>query len=180
MIDCPFVLILIVFDKAQDRCLIGRLWSMKFVFAYGEITNIGTRGPYPQRSRAEPAGAWPHSPWGPSSLSFLWSLDWLTIEGITWSYHPSESSYAIMTAVLFHSGSLCKRLIVLTRKFCSSSGSEYPGCPFWYLGAFMKLTAGTLPDCAAPQKSIRYTGGLLGQFYRSSLLMLKEDGEDWL
>jgi hypothetical protein len=47
-----------------------------------------------------------------------------------------------MIAVLFQSGKLCKRLIVLTRKFCSSVGVESIGCPSRYVGALMKLTAG--------------------------------------
>jgi len=58
-------------------------------------------------------------------------FDWLTMGGITWSYQPSESSAATMTAMLFHSGSCCRRFSVLTMNVCSSSGFELPGWPFW-------------------------------------------------
>src|SRR5260370_22018876 len=45
------------------------------------------------------------------------------------------------------------RLMVFTRKICSSWGSEYSGWPCWYRAAFRKLTAARLPDSAAHQKS---------------------------
>ncbi len=48
-----------------------------------------------------------------------------------------------------------ERLMVLTSHACSSSGSELPGCPSWYLSAFRKLTAGRLPASAAIQKEER-------------------------
>ena len=116
-------------------------WSTKFVFEYVEITNNGRWGPYPHRSWYIPGDTCQHRS-DPRSLSYLGSLDWLIMGGITWSYHPSESSYEMMIAVSFHSGICSIRLIVETRKCSSSIGSEYPACPFWYLGAFRKLTSG--------------------------------------
>ena len=53
-----------------------------------------------------------------------------------------------MIAISLHSGSCSIRLIVETRKCCSSIGSEYPARPFWYLGAFRKHTAGRFPFCS--------------------------------
>jgi hypothetical protein len=41
-----------------------------------------------------------------------------------WSYQPSESSYAMTTAVLDQSGVCSRALISLTRNCCSSIGSE--------------------------------------------------------
>ena len=58
-----------------------------------------------------------------------------------------------MIAVPFQSGKLCKRLMVLTRKFCSSAGEETIGCPSSYVGALTKLTAGKFPKVAAFQKA---------------------------
>jgi fumarate hydratase class II len=44
-------------------------------------------------------------PQWPSPLSASWLLtDWRSIGLIWWSYQPSESSYAMITAVLLHSG----------------------------------------------------------------------------
>src|SRR5271166_4414835 len=97
----------------------------------------------------------PHSPAGPRRASVAGSLECIVIGPITWSYHPSESSYAMMTAVLLHVGSCSKELIVFTRKVCSSRGSEYPACPSWYFAAFRKLTAGRFPLSAATQKLLR-------------------------
>jgi hypothetical protein len=37
-------------------------------------------------------------------------------------------------------------LMVLTRKACSSSGSEFAGWAFWAAGGSRKLTAGMLPS----------------------------------
>ena len=91
----------------------------------------------------------------PFRTSLAGSFDGLTIGPITLSYQPSESSQLMMTAVLLQVGRLSSWLIVLTRKACSSSGSELPGCPSWYLSAFRKLTAGRLPESAAIQKEDR-------------------------
>jgi len=44
-------------------------------------------------------------------------------------------------------------LMVLTRKVCSSSGSEFAGWAFWAAGGLRKLTDGMLPCCSASKKS---------------------------
>ena len=64
------------------------------------------------------------------------SLDWFMIGGMAWSYQPSESSQAMITAVLSHSGSVCRKLITLTMNTCSSSGDELPGWPSFARFAF--------------------------------------------
>src|SRR5579872_5375043 len=78
--------------------LMIEVWSVrtskiKFFLAKGEITRSGSRGPYPHLSLIEfvEAGV-PQRPVGPRSASYWGSCDSLTIGGITWSYHPSESS----------------------------------------------------------------------------------------
>src|ERR1035437_3301451 len=83
------------------------------------------------------------------------SLDWLTIGLIWWSYQPSLSSWAITTAVFFQSEVFWSRLIVSTRKRCSSRGLEYPACPSWLAGALRKLTAGMDLVSTDDQKSVR-------------------------
>src|SRR5712671_3573355 len=57
------------------------------------------------------------------------------------------------TAVSFQNRLFCRALIVLTRKVCSASGSEYPAWPSWKAGAFRKLTAVRLPALRASKKS---------------------------
>src|ERR1700676_3600376 len=84
----------------------------------------------------------PQAP-GPVRASAV-PVDVLTIGPIWWSYHPSESSYMITTAVLFQFRCCSRKLIVLTINVCSSRGSEYPAWPSWYDGALRKLTAGKL------------------------------------
>ncbi len=55
-------------------------------------------------------------------------------------------------------------LTVLTMKFCSSSGSELPGCPFWNAAGLRKLTAGRLPSfrVCAEQAQVVLVVGLVG------------------
>src|SRR5579864_9480288 len=119
------------------------------------MTRNGSLGPYPHLSWMAPGAAVPQSPVGPRRASVAGSLDCMVMGPITWSYHPSESSYAMMTAVLLHEGSCSNELMVFTRKVCSSSGSEYPAWPSWYFAAFRKLTAGRFPLSAATQKLLR-------------------------
>jgi hypothetical protein len=45
---------------------------------------------------------------------------------IWWSYHPSESSYMIITAVLLQVSSVSEEIDRVHEKVCSSSASEYP------------------------------------------------------
>jgi hypothetical protein len=59
----------------------------------------------------------------------------------------------ITIAVLLQNGDFMIALIVLTRKACSSSGSEYPAWPSPLAGAFKMLTAGMLPAFSASKKS---------------------------
>src|SRR5271170_3122138 len=96
----------------------------------------GWRGPYPQRPCAcvvvvlTPARAVvvalaevPHM----YAPEVFWSeavADWFTSGLVTWSYQPSESSYAMITAVLCHSWLFCRALTTVTIQFCSSMGSE--------------------------------------------------------
>src|SRR6267154_2603143 len=101
--------------------------SMKFEFAHGETTSRGKRGPKPQRPF-----------WVPPLTSFAfgepqlpghsnWSsdtFDWVTMVPIWWSYQPSESSQALITAVSFHSFDRIRALMTFTTKICSSIGSE--------------------------------------------------------
>ena len=54
-------------------------------------------------------------------------VEWLTIGPIWWSYQPSESSYAMTTAVSHHSGRRWRKLMTSTMNACSSSGSELLG-----------------------------------------------------
>src|SRR5438445_10369874 len=79
--------------------------SMKFCFAQGETTSSGSRGPKPQRPFCVPpltsfAFGEPQLP-GPSSWSSD-TFDCVTIVPIWWSYHPSESFQAMLTAVSLH------------------------------------------------------------------------------
>src|SRR5690348_519633 len=102
--------------------------STKFDFANGETTSSGSRGPYPQRPWYPPAGWLVPQVLGPDRASAeVWES--LTMGDIWWSYQPSESSYAITTAVLLQSDDFSSRLIVSTRNCCSSSGLEYPAWP---------------------------------------------------
>src|SRR6476646_10976747 len=55
----------------------------------------------------------------------------------------------MMIAVLDQSGDCSIWLIVSTRNFCSSSGSELPAWPFWYAGGFRNETCGMLPFWSA-------------------------------
>lgn len=65
--------------------------SAKLALAQGEMTNIGKRGPYPQRPCKPASGVpLPHTP-GPLSASDA-VAEGLMMTGMTWSYHPSESS----------------------------------------------------------------------------------------
>ena len=65
--------------------------STKLALAHGEITNIGKRGPYPQRPCKPASGVpLPHTP-GPLSASDEVAEE-LMMVGMTWSYQPSESS----------------------------------------------------------------------------------------
>ena len=59
-----------------------------------------------------------------------------------------------ITAVLFQYFDFCSALICLTRKCCSSIGSEYAACPSWYSGALRKLTAGRLSFFSEVAKSV--------------------------
>ena len=76
----------------------------------------------------------PHIPTPVSASAVL--VDWFTTGGMTWSYQPSESSQAMITAVLSHSGSVCRKLITFTMNTCSSSGDELPGWPSFARFAF--------------------------------------------
>jgi hypothetical protein len=62
------------------------------------------------------------------------------------------------TAVSFQKVLFCNALIVLTRKVCSSSGSEYPACPSRKAEAFTKLTARWSSEN-------RHKSVTMGQFY---------------
>ena len=89
------------------------------------MTSSGWRGPYRHRSACPPSGALivePHEA-VPFSASRV-VCEELRIGGMAWSYQPSESSYAMTTAVDFQSLDFCSALMVLTRKCCSSIGSE--------------------------------------------------------
>src|SRR5215467_12760660 len=88
------------------------LWSTKFSRANGETTRNGCLMPYPQRPNAcgfavafspgNESDALPQAP-GPVSASAV-PVEVFTIGPIWWSYHPSESSYMMITAVLFQVG----------------------------------------------------------------------------
>src|SRR5215475_14309342 len=61
----------------------------------------------------------------------------------------------MMIAVLDQSGDCSIALIVSTRNFCSSSGSELPAWPFWYAGGLTNETCGRLPFCSAAENHDR-------------------------
>src|SRR6202051_1603337 len=92
-------------------------WSTKFCFAHGERTSKGCLGPYPQRPSAwrfegltpgNDVVAAPQAP-GPVSASAV-PVEVFTIGPIWWSYHPSESSYRMTTAVLLQAGCASRKL----------------------------------------------------------------------
>src|SRR5690348_8627990 len=96
------------------------VWSTWLSLAYGEMTRKGTRSPYPHRiSNTEGWFTGRDWPFGAMHLSLVASAvvftpyrtsraalwEWCTFGGGAWSYHPSESSQASITAVDDHSGS---------------------------------------------------------------------------
>src|SRR5450759_3135606 len=87
----------------------------------------------------------PHSPVGPRRASVAGSLECIVMGPITWSYHPSESSYAMMTPILLHVGRFSKELIVFTRKVCSSSGSELSGVSVLVLRSLQEANRWEVP-----------------------------------
>src|SRR6266700_186143 len=127
--------------------------STKFDLAKEEITSSGRRGPKPHLPCTAPGALVPQLP-GLFRLSAA-VLDGVTIGDMTWSYHPSESSYEIMTAISSHSRLCCNRLMMPTMNCCSARGSEYPAWPSWKPGAFRKLTSGRLLAFTAVQKSAK-------------------------
>src|SRR5436190_22701495 len=94
--------------RVTDAWLIC-VWSTKFTFAHGEITTNGIRVPGPQRPLTgapfTPSGAVPvpHLP-APFTWSAMASNEADVGVAYAWSYQPSESSHATITAVLAQSG----------------------------------------------------------------------------
>jgi hypothetical protein len=57
-------------------------------------------------------------------------FDWLTIGGITWSYQPSESSAAMMTAMCAIRAA-AEAVQRVDNERLLVERIELPGCPFW-------------------------------------------------
>ncbi len=121
----------VVFDEMNDRTLVS----------HGVIHKVLSgprRDDHQRQSRsisATPKGvrvcrvqAWQRGSARPASIRPSQrvgrSVEVFTIGPIWWSYHPSESSYMITTAVLRQLGSACRKFSVFTRNVCSSRGSE--------------------------------------------------------